>query len=191
MQRTCPADVATKSEDQIADDLVRDARSSGTERSARLERLRMRPMSPDERKVFRAVGKAHVRTNLPISFTHNAYGTGPNVPRDAGLRQLDALESAGVNPQHIAIGHSCCLDDPAADVIKQIARRGAFVGFDRVTGGSVPDDKKVVMILAFLEADMRTTCSFQPTTTSRRAARPARVRHHADGLRAEASHRPV
>ena len=43
MQRTYPADVATKSEDQIADDLVRDARAAGTERSARSERLRMRP----------------------------------------------------------------------------------------------------------------------------------------------------
>ena len=103
-------------------------------------------MSAEERKVFRAVGKAHVRTNLPI-FTHNAYGTGPNVPRDAGLRQLDAFESAGADPRRVAIGHTCCLDDPAADIIKQLARRGSFVGFDRVTGGAVPDDKKVGMIL--------------------------------------------
>ena len=108
-------------------------------------------MSDIERKAFRAVGKAHLKTNLPI-FTHNAYGTGPNVPRDAGLRQLDALESVGVKPQHIAIGHMCCLDDPQAEIIKQIAKRGAFVGIDRVTGGFVPDDEKVKMVMAFLEA---------------------------------------
>ena len=52
----------------------------------------------------------------------------------------------------MAVGHTCCLDDPKADIIKQIAKRGAFVGFDRATGGLVPDDKKVTMVLAFLEA---------------------------------------
>jgi phosphotriesterase-related protein len=130
-------------------------------------------MSPIERKVFRAVGKAHLRTGLPI-FTHNAYGTGPNVPRDAGLRQLDAFESAGVTPQRVAIGHSCCLDDPGARVITEIARRGAFVGFDRVTGGLVPDDRKVAMILAFLEAGYadRLLLSSDYNFTARSAARP-------------------
>ena len=93
-------------------------------------------MSADERKVFRAVGKAHLRTNLPI-FTHNAYGTGPNVPKDAGLRQLDAFESVGVKPERVAIGHTLLPrrsggrrhqgSSPSA---------GAFVGFDRVTGGA-------------------------------------------------------
>ena len=58
----------------------------------------------DERKVFRAVGKAHVKNNLSI-FTHNNYGTGPNVPREIALRQLDVYESVGVNPRRIAIGH--------------------------------------------------------------------------------------
>src|SRR5262249_57053217 len=107
------------------------------------------PMSELERKVFRAVGKAHTRTNLPI-FTHNAYGTGPNVPSDAALRQLDVFESVGVHPGRVAIGHTCCLDDPKADVIKQIAKRGAFVGFDRVTGGLVPAQKKAPMVPALL-----------------------------------------
>jgi predicted metal-dependent phosphotriesterase family hydrolase len=129
-------------------------------------------MSDLERKVFRAVGKAHLRTNLPI-FTHNAYGTGPNVPRDAGLRQLDVFDSVGVKPQRVVIGHTCCLDDPTADIVKQIANRGAFVGFDRATGGLVPDDKKVVMILAFLEAgyaDQLLICS--DFTGRRSPARP-------------------
>jgi phosphotriesterase-related protein len=173
MQRTYPPDVAAKSEDQIADDLVREARAKGYGAFGEIGETPDAAMSADERKVFRAVGKAHLRTNLPI-FTHNAYGTGPNVPRDAGLRQLDVLESAGVKPEHIAIGHTCCLDDPAADVIKQLARRGAFVGFDRVTGGSVPDDKKVVMILAFLEAGYADNLllSADYNFTARSAVRP-------------------
>lgn len=173
MQRTYPSDVLTKSEDQIADDLVREAVAAGYGAFGEIGESPDAPMSAAERKVFRAVGKAHTRTRLPI-FTHNAYGTGPNVPKDAGLRQLDAFESVGVGPERVAIGHCCCLDDPKADVIKDIARRGAFVGFDRVTGGAVPDDKKVAMVLAFLEAGYadRLLLSADYNFTARSAARP-------------------
>ena len=91
------------------------------------------------------------------------------MPREAGLRQLDAFESVGVKPQHVVVGHACCLDDPKADIIKQIAKRGAFVGFDRMAdrhpplppGSAVPlfgtvhdisDDQRVTEVLEFLEA---------------------------------------
>jgi phosphotriesterase-related protein len=173
MQRTYPSEIAAKSEDQIADDLVRDARAARYGAFGEIGESPDAPMSPIERKVFRAVGKAHLRANLPI-FTHNAYGTGPNVPRDAGLRQLDALESVGVRPQRVAIGHTCCLDDPSAGVIKDLGKRGAFVGFDRVTGGAVPDEKKVRMILAFLDAGYTDNLllSSDYNFTARSAARP-------------------
>jgi len=173
MQRTYPADLAAKSEDAIADDLVRDAAANRYGAFGEIGEMPDAPMSADERRVFRAVGRAHLRTNLPI-FTHNAYGTGPNVPRDAGLRQLDAFESVGVRPQRVAIGHTCCLDDPSAGVIKDIARRGAFVGFDRVTGGFVPDEKKVQMLLAFLDAGHADNLllSADYNFTARSAARP-------------------
>jgi phosphotriesterase-related protein len=173
MQRTYPADIATKSEEQIAGELVREARAARYGAFGEIGEAPNAAMSADERKVFRAVGKAHLQTNLPI-FTHNAYGTGPNVPSDAGLRQLDAFESVGVKPQRVAIGHTCCLDDPTAGIIKQIAKRGAFVGFDRVTGGLVPDDKKVTMVLAFLEAGYANNLllSSDYNFTARSAARP-------------------
>ena len=173
MQRTYPADIATRSEEQIAGELVREARAARYGAFGEIGEAPNAAMSADERKVFRAVGKAHLQTNLPI-FTHNAYGTGPNVPRDAGLRQLDAFESVGVKPQRVAIGHTCCLDDPTAGIVKQIAKRGAFVGFDRVTGGLVPDDKKVTMVLAFLEAGYANNLllSSDYNFTARSAARP-------------------
>jgi phosphotriesterase-related protein len=173
MERTYPPDLAARSEDQIADDLVRDALSNRYGAFGEIGETPNAAMSAAERKVFRAVGKAHLRTRLPI-FTHNAYGTGPNVPRDAGLRQLDAFESAGVRPERVAIGHSCCLDDPSADVVKQIAKRGAYVGFDRVTGGLVADEKKVAMILAFLDAGHldRLLLSSDYNFTARSEARP-------------------
>src|SRR5215467_7514171 len=82
MQRTYPTGVASMSEDQIADDLVRDATTGGYGAFGEIGETPNAAMSADERKVFRAVGRAHLRANLPI-FTHNAYGTGPNVPKDA------------------------------------------------------------------------------------------------------------
>jgi predicted metal-dependent phosphotriesterase family hydrolase len=173
MQRTYPADFATKSEEQIADELAQDARQSRYGALGEIGETPDAPMSALERKFFRAVGKAHLRTNLPV-YTHNAYGTGPNVPRDAALRQLDAFESAGVDPRRVAIGHTCCLDDPTADIIKQLAKRGSFVGFDRTTAGAVPDDKKVTMVLAFLEAGYadHLLLSSDYNFTARSAARP-------------------
>jgi phosphotriesterase-related protein len=173
MERTYPADTVTRSEEAIADDVVREAQGERYGALGEIGETPNAPMSPLERKVFRSIGRAHLRTNLPI-FTHNAYGTGPNVPRDAGLRQLDAFESVGVDPRRVAIGHTCCLDDPKAEVAIELAKRGAFVGFDRATGGQVPDDKKVVMVLAFLAAGLadRLLLSADYNFTARSAARP-------------------
>lgn len=154
MQRNYPADIAAKTADQIADDLVRDA---NTERLGAFGEIGQQGgvLTDDERKVFRAVAKAHVRTGLPI-FTHNAYlGTrelAPPVPMDAALRQLDVLEAAGADVKHVAIGHVCCLSDTTAAIPKQLAKRGVFVGFDRVTIQIVPDAQKVTTILALLDA---------------------------------------
>jgi phosphotriesterase-related protein len=154
MERTYPPDLANKSDDQIADELAVEARDG---RFGAFGEIGVNPntneLSLIERKVFRAIGKSHNRTGLPI-FTHNSYGTGMNVPRGIGIQQLDILESVGVRPEHIVIGHTCCLDDPDVTVIKEIAKRGAFVGFDRVTTVQqiMPDDKKVAMVLKFLEA---------------------------------------
>jgi phosphotriesterase-related protein len=154
MQRTYPPEIATRSADQIADDLVRDA---AAQRLGAFGEIGQQGgvLTDDEKKVFQAVAKAHVRTGLPV-FTHNAYtGTRPTqnpVPHDAALRQLDVLEGAGAKPSRLAIGHICCLDDPKAEVAQQLAKRGAFVGFDRVTIPIVPDAERVVMIMAMVEA---------------------------------------
>lgn len=151
-QSTYPLEISSQSEDQIATDLAAEATALRYGAFGEIGQMPdMTDFTTDERKVFRAVGKAHVLTGLPI-FTHSPYGTGPNVPREIGLRQLDLLESVGVDPQHVTIGHVCCLDDPSAEIIKQVAMRGAFVGFDRVTGGRVEDSQKVETIMAFLEA---------------------------------------
>jgi phosphotriesterase-related protein len=173
MQRYYPPEIATLSEDQIAEDLAAEAARDRLGAFGEIgQNADAAEMTPDELKVFRAVGKAHVATGIPI-FTHNAYGTGPNVRADAGLTQLDVLESVGVAPERIVIGHACCLDDPTASVLIQIAERGAFVGFDRVTGGRVDDAGKVRTILAFLEAGHADKLLISSDFTGRRSdARP-------------------
>ena len=149
-----PADFATKTEDDIADGLVQMAAANrlgayGEFGVANGEA----EVDPLEKKVFRSVGRAHLRTGLPI-FTHNNYATGPDVPADMALRQLDLFEAVGVNPAHVAIGHVCCLDDPKAAVAIAVAKRGAYVAFDRVTRQQqwVSDEHRIHMIMAFLEA---------------------------------------
>lgn len=152
MQRTYPLDIATTSAEQIADELVVEARRDGLGAFGEIGQ-QTGVLTADERKVHEAVARAHVRTGVPV-FTHNAYSIRAiDVPRDAALRQLDIYEAAGANPGNLCIGHVCCLDDPAADIAIQIARRGAYVGFDRVTlNGTMPDANRVVMAMALAEA---------------------------------------
>ncbi len=154
MQRTYPPEIVTKSSDEIADQLATEARAQRLGAFGEIGQ-QSGVLTDDEKRVFQAVAKAQVRTGLPI-FTHNAYtGVRPTanpVPRDTALRQLDVLEGAGATPNHVAIGHVCCLDEPKAEIAQQLAKRGVFVGFDRVTIPIVPDAARVVMIMAMVEA---------------------------------------
>jgi phosphotriesterase-related protein len=100
-------------------------------------------ITADERKVFRAIGKAHVATNIPI-FTHTG------IPGKSALEQLDILEDAGVKPDRVVIGHLGNLVDANVYVHKTLCRRGAFVGFDRQGGNG--DAQQVPMVMALIEA---------------------------------------
>ena len=93
--------------------------------------------------MFRAVGRAHVATGLPI-ITHTG------IPGKSALEQLDILEDAGVPPDRVVIGHLGNLVDPAVYVHKAICRRGAYVGFDRQGGNG--DAQQVPLVMALLEA---------------------------------------
>jgi phosphotriesterase-related protein len=100
-------------------------------------------ITADERKVFRAIGRAHLATNLPI-FTHTG------IPGKSALEQLDILEDLGVKPQRVVIGHLGNLVDSNVQVHKAICRRGAFVGFDRLGGPA--DAPQVPMVMTLIEA---------------------------------------
>ena len=146
-QASYPPDIATKSVEQLTDELVEEAQREGF--GAYGEIGTSAPMTDEERKVLTAVARAHVRTGLPI-FTHNPY---PGGEPESALRQLDILEAEGVDLDHLVIGHVCCLDQPEAEVAIELAARGASVGFDRV--GWLPmleDTKRAAMIVKIAEA---------------------------------------
>jgi len=136
-----PNTIAGMSEDQIVRALV--AQADDVPLGAFGEIGSWDEMTVDERKVFRAVGKAHLATNLPI-FTHTG------IPGKAAIEQLNILEDAGVNPARVVIGHLGNLVDPNVYVHKAICRRGAFVGFDRQGGNG--DPTQVPLVMALLDA---------------------------------------
>jgi predicted metal-dependent phosphotriesterase family hydrolase len=136
-----PKEVATMSEEQITRALIKQADEYPA--GAFGEIGSWDEISAVERGVFRAVGKAHLATNLPV-FTHTG------IPGKSALEQLDILEDAGVDPRRVAIGHLGNLTDPNVYVHKTLCRRGAFVGFDRQ--GSFGDAPVIPLVMALLEA---------------------------------------
>ncbi len=114
-------------------------------------------ITKDERKVFRAVGKAHLATNLSI-FTHTG------IPGKSALEQLDIFEDAGVKPERVLIGHLGNLVDPQVYVHKAICRRGAFVGFDRQGGNN--DAQQVPLVMALIEAGFADHLMFSADASS-------------------------
>ena len=110
-------------------------------------------MRPDERKVLRAISRAHLQTGLPI-FTHTPHESCPS----CAIEQMDVIESQGVDLRRVVIGHMATIkpeDDPLG-THTAVARRGAFIGLDTVgheMGRSqVPEADKVRMVLRLLDA---------------------------------------
>lgn len=136
-----PKEISTMSEDQIFKALVKQADSDTLGVFGEIGSWD--EITPTERKVFRAVGRAHMATNLSI-FTHTG------IPGKSALEQLDIFEDAGVKPDRVVIGHLGNLVDPNVYVHKAICRRGAFVGFDRQGGNN--DAMQVPMVMALIEA---------------------------------------
>ena len=111
-------------------------------------------MHDDERKVIAATAQVHVQTGLPI-FTHVPHESCPTCAID----QLDLYEAQGVDMAHLCIGHQSTVkrsDDPTWETHKEIARRGAYVGFDtvghRMSSSFIPERQKVDMVLNMIEA---------------------------------------
>jgi phosphotriesterase-related protein len=150
-----PKEISTMSEEQIVKALIKQADTDTLGVFGEIGSWD--EITADERKVFRAVGRAHVATNLSI-FTHTG------IPGKSALEQLDILEDAGVKPERVVIGHLGNLVDTNVYVHKAICRRGAFVGFDRQGGNG--DAQQVPMVMALIEAGFADHLMFSADASS-------------------------
>jgi phosphotriesterase-related protein len=150
-----PKEITTMSEEDIVKALIKQADDDVL--GAYGEIGSWDEITADERKVFRAVGKAHVATNIPI-FTHTG------IPGKSALEQLDIFEDQGVKPERVLIGHLGNLVDPNVYVHKTLCRRGAFIGFDRQGGNN--DQQVVPMVMALVEAGFADHLMFSADASS-------------------------
>ena len=148
-----PEAIAGMDEDQLAAHLIEQA---ARERWGALGEVgsSFPAMHGDERRMIRAVSQVHRRTGLPI-FTHVPHESCPS----CAIEQIDRYESAGADLAHLCIGHLSTIqrsDDPGWETHKEIAGRGAFIGFDtvghRMSASFIPEREKVDMVLNALEA---------------------------------------
>ena len=79
-------------------------------------------ISTAEERSFRAAARAHLATGITISTHAACYPT--------GTAQLDLLESEGVDPRRVIIGHCDTVPDP--DYHLEIVKRGAYAQFDTI-----------------------------------------------------------
>jgi len=149
-----PKEISTMSEEQVLKALIKQADDDTLGVFGEIGSWD--EITADERKVFRAIGRAHIATSLPI-FTHTG------IPGKSALEQLDILEDAGVKPDRVVIGHLGNLVDPAVYVHKAICRRGAFVGFDRQ---GVNDTQQVPLVMALIEAGFADHLMFSADASS-------------------------
>jgi phosphotriesterase-related protein len=147
-----PDDMLQLSEDALTDQLVSDAARQRW--GAFGEIASSQTMQREERRLLRAVGRAHGKTGLGI-FTHTPHQSCPA----CAIEQLDVLESVGVDPRRVCIGHLTAIRpdaEPLAQTAKALARRGAFLGFDTVGHmmgrSAIPEAFKVKYVLAVLDA---------------------------------------
>src|SRR3954468_2310964 len=150
-----PKEIGTMSEPQIVQELIRQVQSEPV--GAFGEIGSWDDITKDERKVFRAIGKAHVATNLPI-FTHTG------IPGKSALEQLDLFEDVGVNPNRVVIGHLGNLVDANVEIHRAVCRRGAFIGFDRQ--GAQGDVQQVPLVMKLIEAGFADNLMFSADIAS-------------------------
>lgn len=88
-------------------------------------------ISPIVERVFRAAGRAHARTGVPI-LTHTTHWG------ELALEQLDLLAEEGVDPSVVIVSHLG--DRRGIDIILPIAERGAWINVDNIgfVGGYAP-----------------------------------------------------
>jgi phosphotriesterase-related protein len=103
------------------------------------------PLHRDEETVFRAVSL--LAEKYPVVVTTHAHLGG------GGRDELDLLLAGGMRPERILLGHQDLCPD--LEAVLDLARRGAYIGFDTIGKTKyAPDERRVAFIQAFLTAGL-------------------------------------
>jgi len=143
-EKFCRPWVATKTPEEIADQMIRDLTQGMDQTPFRAGVIKasssLNQISALEEKVFRAAALAHQATGAPIS-THTEAGT-------MALEQVDLLTSLGVPPHRILIGHL----DRNLDLhyLLDVARKGVYLGFDQISKEKYAPDRERVAVIKHL-----------------------------------------
>ena len=120
-----PPDMDQKSEDDIAEEIVRDITvgvgDTGVRSGIIGEVGNFWPMGDNERKVLRASARAQIETGAPISIH-------PGFHPDALLAIMRILTDAGADPQRVIMGHLSAFSDMEA--VMSLAETGCYLEDD-------------------------------------------------------------
>jgi phosphotriesterase-related protein len=137
---------------QLADWFIHDlteGMDGTTVRAAVIKVATEEAIGTDDAKILEAAGIASVETSAPI-ITHTA------ARHRSGEAQAALLESVGVDPHRVAIGHSDDSNDLA--YLTGLASRGYWISMDRLPHGRLPEyggqtvQDRIDMIARLVEA---------------------------------------
>lgn len=117
-----PLDVATADLDQLAQRFIDELRMPTPSAGVIKVATSHDAITANEGKLLRAAAIAHRLTDVPI-VSHTTDGL--------GLEQLDLYAREGVEPTAVLVSHVCAGTE-AVEYAVEIARRGAYVGLDRI-----------------------------------------------------------
>jgi phosphotriesterase-related protein len=147
-----PVTVRARTAGQLADWFLHDLLEGvdGTRvRAGAIKIATEEAIGPDQEKIIQAAGIAAVQTSAPI-ITHTA------ARHRGGEAQAALLESFGVDPHRVAIGHSDDSDD--LGYLTGLASRGYWISMDRLPHGRLPEyggqtvQDRIEMIVKLIES---------------------------------------
>jgi predicted metal-dependent phosphotriesterase family hydrolase len=139
-----PPAVTGRSVEELADGFCRElTESAGSTRlrAGVIKAATSPTITPAERKVLLAAGRASARTGAAI-VSHTSGGE--------GTAQLDIYEAAGTDPARVMISHVGLEADPLSYALQLLAR-GVWIGLDKI-GRHVPDDHWSHLVLGLRDA---------------------------------------
>jgi phosphotriesterase-related protein len=100
-------------------------------------------VSQSEETILRAVGRAHLKTGVPIML--HSYS-----PGQVGWQQLDILRQEGVDPKRVKMDHSN--DTADIEYLIKLLEQGCYLGLDRYPGRVASSRTRTNTMKALIDA---------------------------------------